>query len=83
MTSSVNTANTATIGILRNARLFLKWKDYHTKTSRLRLAAAFRVRRAAVHRLEWRSAWDAVWEMILVISIFLSTLGFVYLIVPA
>jgi hypothetical protein len=36
-----------------------------------------------VHRLEWRSAWDAVWEMILVISIFLSTLGFVYLIVPA
>jgi hypothetical protein len=83
MTSSVNTANTATIGILRNARLFLKWKNNQIRASRLRLAAAFRLRRAAVHRLEWRSAWDAVWEMILVISIFLSTLGFVYLIVPA
>ena len=80
MTSS---GNTATIGILRNARLFLKWKNNQIRASRLRLAAAFRVRRAAVHRLEWRSTWDSVWEMILVISIFLSTLGFVYLIVPA
>jgi hypothetical protein len=79
MTSSLNTA---TIGILRNVRLFLKWKDAHNRASRLRQAAAVRLRRAAVHRLEWRSAWDAVWEMILVISIFLSTLGFVYLILP-
>ena len=75
--------NIATICILRNTRLFLKWKNNHIRASRLRLAAAFRSRRAAVHRLEWRSAWDSVWEMILVISIFLSTLGFVYLIVPA
>ena len=75
--------STATIGILPNARLFLKRKDNHNRARRLRLAAAFRLRRTAVHRLEWRSAWDAAWEMVLVISIVLSSLGFVSLIVPA
>ena len=76
--------NTAAIGILPNARLFLKRKDHHVSTSRSRLATMFRLRRAAVHRVQWRSAWDAVWEMVLVISMLLSTLGFVSLIaVPA
>jgi hypothetical protein len=76
--------STTTIGILPRARVFLKRKDNHIRASRLRLAAAFRLRRAAVHRVQWRSAWDAVWEMILVISILLSTLGFISLIaVPA
>jgi len=74
---------TATIGILPNARLFLKRKDDHIRASRLRLAAAFRFRRAAMHRVEWRNGWDSVWEMVLVISIVLSSLGFVSLIVPA
>jgi hypothetical protein len=73
---------TATIGILPNARLFLK-RDDHIRASRLRLAAAFRLRRAAMHRVEWRNGWDSVWEMVLVISIVLSSLGFVSLIVPA
>ena len=76
--------STATIGNLPSARLFLKLKDNHNRVSRLRVAAMFRLRRAAVHRVQWRSAWDAVWEMILVISILLSSLGFVSLIsVPA
>ena len=76
--------STTTIGILPHARVFLKRKDSHIRASRLRLAAIFRERRAAVHRLQWRSAWDAVWEMILVISILLSSLGFISLIaVPA
>ena len=65
---------TATIGILPNARLFLK-RDDHIRASRLR--------RAAMHRVEWRNGWDSVWEMVLVISIVLSSLGFVSLIVPA
>ena len=73
----------ATIGILPNARVFLKRKDDHIRASRLRLAAAFRLRRAAMHRVEWRNGWDSVWEMVLVISIVLSSLGFVSLIVPA
>ena len=73
--------STATIGILPNARLFLKRKDNHNRASRSRLATMFRLRRAAVHRVQWRSAWDAVWEMVLVISILLSSLGFVSLIV--
>jgi hypothetical protein len=80
MTSSLSSG---TIGILQNARLFLKRKDNQNRASRLRLAAAFRLRRAAVHRVEWRSAWDAVWEMVLFISIVVSSLGFVSLIVPA
>jgi hypothetical protein len=75
--------STATVGILPNARWFLKRKDNHYRASRLRLAAAFRLRRAAVHRLEWRSGWDSVWETILVISILLSSLGFVSLVLPA
>ena len=75
--------STATIGILPNARLFLKRKDDHNRASRLRISAAFRLRRAAMHRVEWRSAWDSVWEMVLLISIVLSSLGFVSLIVPA
>ena len=74
-------SSTATIGILPKARLILKRKD--NKACRLRLAAAFRLRRAAVRRLEWRNDWDAVWEMILAISIFLSSLGFGSLIVSA
>ena len=74
---------TETIGILPNARSFLKWKDIHNRASRLRLAAVFRLRRAAVHRVEWRTTWDAVWEMVLVISVLLSSLGFVSLVVTA
>jgi hypothetical protein len=73
--------STTTIGILPRARLFLKRKNNHMRARRLRLAAMFRERRAAVHRVQWRSAWDAVWEMILVISVLLSSLGFVSLIV--
>ena len=76
MTSSLGTA---TIGILPNARWFQKRKDIHHRASRFRLAAACRLRRAAAHRIEWRSAWDAVWETILLISIGLSSLGFVSL----
>ena len=60
-----------------------KRKNIHIRASRLRLAAAFRLRRAAMHRIEWRSPWDSVWETVLLISIGLSSLGFVSLFVPA
>jgi hypothetical protein len=83
MKFSFDTANTAAIAILPNARVFLKRKDHHTRAIRLRMAAAFRLRRAAMHRVEWRNAWDSLWEMVLVISIVLSSLGFVSLIVTA